>query len=262
MPRNGLIPVERRTQVLHILQERRAVSIHELAGLLDASPSTIRRDLEHLNRLGHAVRTYGGAVCVDRLGTTFEPGWTQRSQTLLEEKRRIAQAAATRVKPGFSVILDSSSTVFELAKLLFANQVTLTVVTNDLSIAAHLASANSIRLIVTGGTLRPRSFTLTGEPAGELLARLHADIAFIGVHAISNGRLSDSSLEIASIKRRMIESAERAIVLADHTKFGAQAFCEIIPLRGVHEIITDTGLDPEEAARIRAEYDVPVTRCY
>lgn len=260
MTRNGLIPVERRTQVLTILQNRHTISIQELASALQASPSTIRRDLEYLTKLGHAVRTHGGAVYVDRLGTTFEPGWTQQARTSLEEKSQIARMALSRIKPGLSIILDSSSTVFEVAKLALAHQVPLTVVTNDLNIAAHLTAAKAIRLIVTGGLLRPRSFTLTGEPADDLLARLHADIALIGVHAIGGGRLSDTSMDVAAIKRRMIAAAERAIVLADHTKFSAQAFCEIVPLRSVHEIITDSGLDPREAARIQEEHGVRVTR--
>ncbi|MEM8856478.1 MAG: DeoR/GlpR transcriptional regulator, partial [Pseudomonadota bacterium] len=94
--------------------------------------------------------------------------------------------------------------------------------------------------------------TLVGEPAHGFPSRIHADIAFIGVHTISGNVLTETSLEVARMKQLMIAAANRVIVLADSTKFTSPAFVEICRINEVSEIITDAGASPQRLNELRS----------
>jgi DeoR family transcriptional regulator, aga operon transcriptional repressor len=253
-----MIPAERQVLVLEFVRRRGATSIQKLAQAIGASQSTIRRDLDFLTDRGYLERTHGGAVLRPRLRTTFEPGSEIAAKVDLSAKRAIAAHAAEMVEPGQSIILDSSSTVYEAALRIANRDIELTAVTNDLRIAMELAAAPRIRLIVLGGQVRPQSFTLTGEPAETFAERLHADLAFIGIHSLAGGRLSDTSPEIAAIKRRLIAAARQVVVLADSSKFEDPAFCDVCHAREVHRIVTDDGLSPRHRKSIE-RLGIPLT---
>jgi DeoR family transcriptional regulator of aga operon len=112
-----------------------------------------------------------------------------------------------------------------------------------------LRSRPNMQLIVPGGQVRPRSFTLMGAEALDLLRTLHVDLAMTGVHALSGLRLSETALDVASIKRGFIRAARRIILLADSSKLAASAFCEVCPIDLIHDIVCDAGLpDPDREA--------------
>lgn len=87
---------------------------------------------------------------------------------------------------------------------------------------------------------------------------MHADVALIGVHAISGRLLTETTLETAAMKRAMIAAARRVVVLADATKFQPAAFCTICDVTAVQELITDRDADPVAVAALR-ELGVAVT---
>jgi DeoR family transcriptional regulator of aga operon len=96
-----------------------------------------------------------------------------------------------------------------------------------------------------GGQVRPGSFTLVGSSTRTAIQSLRADVAFIGVHSLANLRPSETSLEVASVKRSLIEAANRVILLLDSSKFEQSAFCEICPITRIQEVISDEGMDTE-----------------
>jgi DeoR family transcriptional regulator of aga operon len=252
--RNGrvdLIPAERHARLLEILRVRRAASIRELALLLHGSASTVRRDLDELAERGAVTRTFGGAAAKDGAMTTFEPELALAERLEPEEKQRIGRHAAAMVAPGQSVIFDSGTTVLEAARAFAQRGVAATVVTNDLGIAGIFAGAPSTRLVVLGGVLRPRSSTLFGEAAERFVAELHADVALIGAHAITGDLITETSLEIARIKRAIVAAARRTYVLVDHTKFRAPAFADVCRSAAVAGIVTSRAADRATLARWR-----------
>ena len=101
-----------------------------------------------------------------------------------------------------------------------------------------------------GGTTRRGSLTMVGDPGLSFLERLHADVAFIGIHSLVGGRLSETSIDVAAMKRRMISSAARAVVLADSSKFRHPAFCDVCAVAEVQSIVTDAGLADGERQRL------------
>ena len=235
-----LIPAERRALVLEHIQQRGAASIQELSDAVGASPSTVRRDLEHLEERGYLERSHGGALIQRRQPqSTFEPESAISAQFARPEKKAIGLAAASMLSGGESVIFDSSSTVAMAAQACIDRDLALTAITNDLGIGQMLATSAKICTVVVGGTVRPGSLTLTGMPGEGFITKLHADIAFIGAHAISKGVPTETSLEAAAMKAAMISAARRVVLLADASKFQIAAFCRICDPSAVHEVVTD-----------------------
>ena len=249
--RPELIPAQRRAFILEHIRKKGAASIQELSEAIGASVSTVRRDLEHLEERGYLERSHGGALIQKQLQSTFEPEAAITAEFDRAEKTSIGQAAAASLRSGESVIFDSSSTVFAAARSCVERRLTLTAVTNDLGIGQTLASSNTNRVVMLGGTLRVGSSTALGEPGQGFLGSLSADVVFIGTHAISGTSLTETSIEAAAMKRAMIAAARRVVVLADASKFRPEAFCQICSASAIHELITDARADPTDLARLR-----------
>jgi DeoR family transcriptional regulator, aga operon transcriptional repressor len=243
-----LIPAERHARLLEILRVRRAASIRELAELLGGSASTVRRDLDDLAGRGAIVRTFGGAEVKDGALSTFEPDVAVAEHLEHDEKQRIGRHAALLIKPGQSVIFDSGTTVLEAARAFAHRGVGGTVVTNDVGIARLMADVAATRLVVLGGTLRPRSSTLFGEATERFVSELHVDLALIGAHSITRDLITETSLEIARIKRAIVRAARRTYVLVDHTKFREPAFADVCRAREVAGLVTSRGADAKTLA--------------
>ena len=147
-----MISEERRARLMKLISERGYVQVTDLVKQFDVSPVTIRRDLEIMEKEGLLIRKRGGAIRRSQ-GVTMELPYIIKQVQNIEIKKRIAEQALGMVEDGFSVILDSGSTTFELAQQL-VTKTRLSVVTNDLYIATKLAANPDINLICTGGVAR------------------------------------------------------------------------------------------------------------
>jgi DeoR/GlpR family transcriptional regulator of sugar metabolism len=157
-----------------------------------------------------------------------------------------------RINPRESVIFDTGSTVLEAVRAAAERQIPLTAVTNSLETASLCAACPSWRVIVPGGTVRSGSQMMVGEPGLGFFGTVHADLCLVGAYAISGRILTDASLEVAALKRAMIQSARRAILLIDSTKFRAPSFSAFCDISAISEVITDDGADPAQLAALRA----------
>ncbi|HET6469325.1 MAG TPA: DeoR/GlpR family DNA-binding transcription regulator [Geminicoccaceae bacterium] len=250
-----MIAAQRRALILEQVRRLGGASIGDLSDSIGVSLSTIRRDLDYLTREGYLVRSHGGALLAEAQRSTFEPLREIGVHLARGAKVAIGRRAADLVENGQSVIFDSSSTVLEAARAVVARRLRLTACTNDIAIAAVLSAGESIQVIVLGGSVRAGSLTLVGDPGQSFLDRLHADVAFIGIHSLALGRLTETSLEVAAMKRRMIECAAQVVVLADSSKFAHPAFCDVCPLERADIVVTDDGLAPEPRGAL-GELDV------
>lgn len=246
-----LIPAHRRAVILERIRAQVGASIQELAKATGASGSTIRRDLEHLERMGYLQRAHGGALLQPTQHSRFEPETSIAAQLARAEKHAIGAVAAARLQPGESVIFDSGSTVRAAAAAVAKRAIPITAVTNDLGVGQIFSSSPQVDVVVVGGMLRHGSLTLLGDPALTFMRDIHADVAIIGTHAISNSILTDTSVEIAAMKRAMITSGRRVLLLADADKFTNVAFFRICDLADVDEVITDARAAPAEVAALR-----------
>jgi DeoR family fructose operon transcriptional repressor len=217
------------------------VDVAALAPELGVTPETVRKDLTALERQGLLRRVHGGAIPVERLG--FEPAVGQRAESHREEKDRIAKAAIAELPVEGAILLDSGTTTARIAEML-PPDCELTVVTNSLPIALTLSVRPGLQVLVTGGRVRSRTLAAVGDWAGNALATVRVDVAFLGANGISAayGLTTPDQAEAAS-KRAMIRAARRPVVVADHSKLGADYFAQFGELSEIDMLITDTGAD-------------------
>jgi DeoR family transcriptional regulator of aga operon len=239
---------DRLTAILERLSANGGVGVADLATDLQASPATVRRDLQLLEDQRLLSRTHGGAVAH---GVLYELPLRYRSARHGDEKRRIAAVAAERVSEGMVVGLTGGTTTTEVARALSERR-RLTIVTNSLSIAAELAVRPNLKLVVTGGVARPESYELIGPLAEASLSELNLDLAIVGVDGISRAAgLTTHHEAEAHTNRALIERARSAIVVADSSKIGHTAFARIHAADRVDELITGAEADAAQVNQLR-----------
>ncbi len=246
-----LLPAQRRARIVSFLQAHGAVTLKQLAHSLGASVSTLRRDLDELEAEGLLERTHGGAYLRQQPYSTFEPEPSAAAELSPREKSAIGAAAAARLQPGQSVIFDSGTTTLAAARAVVARGLSLVAVTNDLGIAQVLGAGERIQVHVLGGHLRPGSHTLIGDSVLARAADLRADVLLLGVHAVTEGVLSETMPEVVAVKQAFIRAAAECWLLVDGSKFRPRAFMRVDDLRAVDEVFTDAPPPAGEAERMR-----------
>ena len=203
--------VERKDQILGLIQQKGRVTVDELIKGFKVSGATIRRDLEFLERQGLITRAHGGAISKSRV--SLEPNYFEEKQKFLEEKRRIGKKASKLVEEGEVIFLETSTTILEIAKNI-KNKTNLTVVTNSLDIAQELHQAEGIDLIMTGGNLRRRIHALMGPLAEVTLSQMRIDKAFMGVSALDiDYGMTTANVEEAQTRKKIIEASNKIIAV-------------------------------------------------
>lgn len=252
----NLLAEQRRTLILDEVRRRGGVRVNELTRKLGVSDMTVRRDLDALARQGVLEKVHGGAVPVVE-ASTHEPGFEAKSGLEPTAKEDIARAAAELVSPGAAIALSGGTTTFALAHRL-VDVPDLTVVTNSVRVADvfHAAQRTSgarqgaATVVLTGGVRTP-SDSLVGPVADQAIAALHFDLLFLGVHGISvEAGLSTPNLAEAETNRRLVQSARRVVVVADHTKWGTVGLSSFASLGQVDTLVTDSGLPQEARAEV------------
>ncbi|MFB8776751.1 DeoR/GlpR family DNA-binding transcription regulator [Streptomyces broussonetiae] len=248
----NLLAEQRRALILDEVRRRGGVRVNELTRKLGVSDMTVRRDLDALARQGVLEKVHGGAVPVAE-ASTHEPGFEAKSGLELTAKEDIARAAAELVAPGAAIALSGGTTTYALAHRL-VDVPDLTVVTNSVRVADVFHSAQrtsgprqgAATVVLTGGVRTP-SDSLVGPVADQAIATLHFDVLFLGVHGISvEAGLSTPNLAEAETNRRLVHSARRVVVVADHTKWGTVGLSSFATLEQVDTWVTDAGL-PDDA---------------
>lgn len=242
---------ERQDAIAARVRARGRVAVAEVAQEFGVTQETVRRDLDHLERIGLIRRVHGGAVSTSAL-STVEAGLLQRASAQAEEKERIARAAL-RFLPteGGSVIIDAGSTTACLATQLPAD-CRLDVVTNSVTVASTLAGS-SLMLRLMGGRVRSQTHACVGEETVAALQRWRVDVAFLGTNGLSpqHGGSTPDPQE-AAVKHAMVAAARRVVVLADSTKMGAEYLVQFAAPEEIDAVVTDRPVDPEFASGLRA----------
>ena len=255
-----LLTIERRMNIVKVVNMHKTATVAEIAEWVGASPATVRRDLAWLDEQGLIIRTRGGATATNYSSQAIlrrsVPAYEQRLNEYVEEKKSIGQCAAEHIHDGETIILDASSTNHYVLPYLTKKQ-DLTIITNSLYISKELmalAETNpSLTVICSGGTLFMRSHSFVGMIAEQALSQFYVDKAFIGLRGISlqHGLTSPFPEEIP-VKRQMIKCAQQVFILADHTKFNLTLASLIAPLNIVHTLITDARVAPEVVRQMSA----------
>ncbi len=247
---------KRHDLILDELLNSGRVTVEDLSRQLQVNSSTIRRDLERLERSNLLRRVHGGAVPIDSLSYNtyaYDITFQENMNKQVEEKGRIALAAARLIEAGDTIALSPGTTTTYLARSILQLQIqNLTVITNAMNIAMELTSLPGVNLTLTGGILLSDFFALVGPLAEQSFNQMYVAKAFVGMTGISPeyGLTGPNQLE-AFTHKMTLQRAQRTFVLADHTKLGRVALNYVLPISAMHTLITDSDASPEFLARLK-----------
>jgi len=231
----------RRLSILEELATSRAVSVAELSRRFGVSAVSVRCDLEYLETRGLLRRIRGGAVSVPQ--TILEWSFTEKMAMHRDAKERIGRAAASLVQNGDVLIMDSGTTVVQVARhipqaILSSGQ--LTVITSSLPIARELGPWKGVSLILLGGVYLPEQEVVVGPQALASLAQLHADRMFLGAGGLSldSGPTTATVLD-AEVDRASVRASDEVIAVVDSSKIGRKGLASVVPITDVDILITD-----------------------
>jgi len=247
--------VNRHQLILEKLQEDGSVKIKELSDSLDVSGVTIRKDLKLLEEKNLLFKTSGGASLSNPYMN--ERPIIEKAGLNSEEKEKIAKAALSLIGETDSIILGSGTTVYQLARLL-RPQKPITVITPAVNVTLELCNRPNIEIVQLGGIIRPNSSSVYGSTAEKTLEDISSGILFLGVGGIDlDFGLSITSLNESTLNKKMIDSAQVLVVLADSSKFGKRGLGRVCNLDQVQYIITDKKVPPGIVKALR-EKDINV----
>lgn len=223
-------------QIMDYLKGQNLVTVDQLVTITNASPATIRRDLIKLDQEGVISRSHGG-VTLNRF-IPSQPTTLEKMQRNLSEKHAIARAAASLVKAGDAIVLDAGTTMIELARQL--THLPLRVITSDLHIALFLSEFKQIEVTIIGGRIDDSSQSCIGDHGRKLLQGIWPDLAFVSCNGwdLEKGITSPTE-EKAALKRALIDNAQRRVLLADSSKYGAWSLFNVARLDSLTDIVTD-----------------------
>jgi DeoR/GlpR family transcriptional regulator of sugar metabolism len=233
---------ERRDRILELVRANGTMALREIAERVNASEVTIRRDVRALEAEGLLDRRRGGAALPGRLSQdSARRGPCPETDPVT---LAIARRAAALIRDGDAVVLGPGATTEALARELTTRS-GLTVVTDSLPAATALAQAPGVEVVMTGGTLHRDPLALVGD-AEKALTGLRMNRALLSGAGINGERgLSTRNPAVAAVERAMAHTAEEVIVLADHTKVGAETMVQSVPPEQITHLVTDSQADPE-----------------
>ena len=212
-----MLTEERFAKIVKIVNQEGTVTVLELAQAIGISESTIRRDLNQLDKLGRIRKVHGGATAVVLMSDGRERNMQEKYSRNIEEKRAIAAYAATLVHPNDFVFLDAGSTTEQMAEYLEEN--TAFYVTNGITLAQKLA-ARGFKTMLLAGRVKASTDAVIGMEAVSSLARYHFTRGFFGTNGITVAEgFTTPDLEEAANKRAAMEHCRQCYVLADNSKF-------------------------------------------
>lgn len=227
----------RRDAIARLVIEHGTISVAQLAEMLGVSGMTIHRDLNELAAEGEIRRTRGGASAEP--SAVFESSARYRMTRQAPAKEAIARAALAHIKPGMSLMLDASTTVLSLARMLDSIGPT-TVITNFLETIKAVSNSRDAQLVALGGQYDRNYDAFIGVQCLSSIQGVRADLGFISISAVSGGMAYHQEEQMVQLAQAMLQSSERAILLVDSSKLGRIALNTVFPLSEVDLLITDS----------------------
>ena len=238
---------KRQQQILALLDENGFMSVERLSEQTYTSPSSIRRDLTHLQNLSLVRRTHGGASVFRDLNHAVP--LNSRMEKNIAQKRRIAKNASELLRDGQTVMLDGSSTagfmVPHIAK--FKDMI---VFTNNMQTAINAVNYG-IKTYCIGGESVDNSVVLSGEQAYSSVVKIFPDILFFSSQSLDfEGYIYDPIPEENHIRELMLKNAKCSVFLCDSEKFGQRSLYRLTSVNDIDVCVFDKPI-PELNARCR-----------
>jgi DeoR/GlpR family transcriptional regulator of sugar metabolism len=237
---------ERQSEILLHIKEKGAATIGEIAGRFAVSEMTVRRVLYKLADAGLVIRTPGGAMVAP--SGSMERTFVERSEKMATAKDALARVAASLVREGETVLLDSGTTTRYIARHLGGRR-NLVVVTASLAVLEELAGSPGIQVRLTGGVYRRGSHDLCGGAVEASMESIFADRVFFGAAALSfhKGAMNFDQ----EMPRALLDAGKQKILVLDSSKIGIEAVYRLCPIKDCDLVVTDKGVKPADLKRLR-----------
>lgn len=252
----------RQQKILSLLQENSHMSCRELQQQCGCSEATMRNDLRQMEHDGLLRRTFGGACCIHITPATLAMPSVYMKQNLAEKEAIARFAADTFVRPDQTLLLDLGGSSYALASYLVQRGLPLDVVTNSLVTAGLLARAGHIWLHLPGGVYNREIDSFDVPSSLEYYRNIHVQHLFLGANGINDR--GDITVNISSlathrlmVKRAMVNSADKVVLLCDHSKIGKSCFYKVCSIDQIDCIVTDDGCD-ESQRQMLSSLGLPV----
>jgi DeoR/GlpR family transcriptional regulator of sugar metabolism len=230
---------ERQAYILHQVNLHNKVISADLSQHINVSDDTIRRDLQELADAGKLIKVHGGA-----LSPSFHHGHhTSKEVYSYNQKKTIAEKAATLIKDGMFILTGGGTTIIELARALPLN-LHATFISGSIPAIFEYMSHPNIDVIVIGDKISKNSKITVGLEAVSRIRQIKADLCFLGINAINmdNG-VSDNDWDVVQIKRAMIESAQKLVCLTIAEKINSQQPIQVCDCTKIDTLITERSPD-------------------
>lgn len=228
---------ERKIAIVESVVQNGSITVADLCKRFDVSPATVRNDLRDLEIAGKLVRTHGGAMVRQRTGS--ETTLAVRGVVNVQAKKQIALAAIACIEDGDTLILDVSTTVYELARLIVGRRRT-TIVSNDLNIGLLAEENPDSEIYLLGGRTRPGYHCTLGNAAVRELKDIAVDKAFLGTNGLDVAYgASTPDPGHGEVKKAMLAAAAKRYLLCDSSKIGIRSFFRFAESQDIDVVITD-----------------------
>ena len=236
---------KRENAILELLGARGRLEVTALAERLGVSPVTMRKDLDALERRGVIRREHGYAI----FGGNDDIN--NRLAYHYEEKRRIAREAARLVAVGETVMIENGSCCALLAEEIARTKPGAIIITNSAFIASYIRHIEGAHVVLLGGDFQNDAQVLVGPILRVCAQQFFVDKLFVGVDGYSErlGFMTNNHLRVQAV-RDMAEQADKVIVLTESSKFARSSTVPLAVSKGVHAVITDSSLRPEDEAML------------
>lgn len=235
---------EREKAILGLLANQGFIAFRDLEKQLDASPATLRRDLERLASEGLIARVHGGAhlLSSDSASTPRLSGVPFHENINLHrpQKEAIGKAAAALCVPGQGVMIDGGSTTLQMCPHL--NGLNLQVLTNSLHIVSALLGQVGTRILLPGGAVFPEQNIVLSAAGDDLMPPFHAPKLFMGAAAVGPQGVMQADIVLVAAERRLIDRADEVILLVDSSKFQGSSGNVVCSLATIDVVVTDKGI--------------------
>jgi DeoR/GlpR family transcriptional regulator of sugar metabolism len=239
----------RRSLIVERVNDAGQVATETLAGQLDVSVETIRRDLQLLEQRDQVRRVHGGAVPARR-PRAQEASYLERRAHAADEKLAIGRTVVEMIPEGSTVFLDLGTTVDAVVSQI-PNSFNGTLLTTSLRVAMELTRLDRATVLSVGGRVRREELSVSGSMASHLLSTIYPDVAVISTGAVNaNNGITDFDFEELQLKRILLANARQSLLVADSSKFGGVATYGLCPVSIPDAIITTDALPTSERQAI------------
>lgn len=242
---------ERWNRMIDMLHATKVTSVEQFSSALGVSPATIRRDLNELHSDGRLRRVRGGAIAAEADEAYGDPyfglsGQLSQADTLamnIKEKRAIGEKAASMIEDNDSIIIDGGSTTVYMTQ--HVNAANLMVLTTSIPIMNSLLGRPKIRILIAGGEVFKEQALVLDPYSHGIVNKFSATKLFIGAQAVTARGLLQTDPLLVQNEQQLISRADKVILLADSSKFGAKASLSVCGLDAIDTVVTDAGLSAE-----------------